>query len=124
MLVALLIGVGMILSGLNKFGACITIISAIFMVPIHFIIPCLMYCAIYYKSEGGFAGMVKKIGYLSIFLKNGRKKYSFNHAPEGDAGWADVTAAHLLPATPDPINILSMTVRLDEGAEGVGTING
>mmetsp|Transcript_80612 Transcript_80612/g.207493 ORF Transcript_80612/g.207493 Transcript_80612/m.207493 type:complete len:600 (+) Transcript_80612:107-1906(+) len=49
---------------------------------------------------------------------------SLDHAAERDACGADVAAAHLLPATPDTIDVPGVAIRLDQAPKSVRAVDG
>ena len=65
-LVASAIGLGLILSSLGKFGACIGLLASLFMVPLFFIFPVLLYILASSKQHGGLSQAMKKMGMVSF----------------------------------------------------------
>merc|ERR1711964_429832 len=66
LLVAIAIGLGFILAGLNKFGPCVGVIACLFMIPLFLIFPILFFLKTTCDTYGGFSGGVAKMGLLKF----------------------------------------------------------
>jgi hypothetical protein len=65
-LVCVCIGLGLLLGSIDKFNPTVGMIASLFMVPIQFMLPIVMYFGIMCQVEGGVKPAMEKIGMFGI----------------------------------------------------------
>lgn len=66
LMVCTCIGCGLILGSMDKFNPALGMVASIFMVPIQFMMPIIMYFAMEAQCADGFGGGVKSVGIIQV----------------------------------------------------------
>jgi hypothetical protein len=68
LLVSICITCGLLLGSLDKFNPTLGMIASVFMVPIQFMLPIVMYFGIMYQVEGSAKAAMAKIGIFQVIF--------------------------------------------------------